>query len=377
MPQPTDATLEEVHRLRALLQEQQTSQNELRNQIQVLTTSIQSNLPVQLVQQNEPINPGYTSENSINISLFKTLPEFNGNRNQYRSWRSQAKFMMDSISAYMNTTTYYQALTIVRNKITGQASDILVTHNTTFNFNSIINRLDYAFNDQRNITTLMDEIRRSYQGKQSLSEYHSRISQIINQVMVQIEIKGGRDTYAAQLMMDEAVRNFCSGLNNKNVASTILCQHPRDLETAYTMALSCLHDVGLINDKQGHRPTYNPDHRIQPRNFNPIPRVEPMDTYERPSFNRQRMTAPPQNYQPQTFRNNYERQRSGLPPQNPDRGDTHKRDRQASSFNFNPQKQQRINQIEGESDKEVCYSDQEDDINEPVIDDDTSTAFLC
>ncbi len=100
------------------------------------------------------------------VSSFRDpLPIFTGDANHYRSWRKRAWTHMENIKDYVTTPTYYTALSIVHSKIQGEAADILINHDTKFNFYSIINRLDYTYADQRPLYVLLDGMKRLKQGK--------------------------------------------------------------------------------------------------------------------------------------------------------------------------------------------------------------------
>lgn len=52
--------------------------------------------------------------------------------------------------------------------------DVLINHNTLFNWEAIKIRLDYA--DQRPLYVLQDELRGITQGNKTLSDYHDEIN---------------------------------------------------------------------------------------------------------------------------------------------------------------------------------------------------------
>jgi len=52
---------------------------------------------------------------------------------------------------------YFIALTILRNKIMGAAHDALTNHGAVLNFQAILSRLDFIYNDKRPIHILESE----------------------------------------------------------------------------------------------------------------------------------------------------------------------------------------------------------------------------
>lgn len=65
----------------------------------------------------------------VSLNIFKTLPEFNGDRDKYATWRSITKTAIKVLENHSGTMRYYEALMIIRNKITGPASNILNNYN--------------------------------------------------------------------------------------------------------------------------------------------------------------------------------------------------------------------------------------------------------
>ena len=132
---------------------------------------------------------------------------------------------MDSISQHINSNKYVGALTIVKSKITGPAADILLNRNTIFNFETILNRLDYTYCDQRPLYVLKDELTKLTQGKSSLSEFHDKVSKALTAITSKISMSGDPPEtmkYVIPHAIEDAMRTF------KNAK--------RNLEHAYAVA---------------------------------------------------------------------------------------------------------------------------------------------
>ena len=146
---------------------------------------------------------------------------------------------MISISQHSNTNKYIEALTIAKSKITGAAANILLNHNTIFNFEAILNRLDYTYCDQRPLYVLKNELSKLIHGKLSLSEFHDKVRKAFTVVTSKLFMS--RDTpYSIKCMtvqaIEDAVRTFKSGINNEFIRSTLYGNPVRDLELAYAIA---------------------------------------------------------------------------------------------------------------------------------------------
>ena len=164
-------TTQEIVSLRAQIDALTTTITETQQRLNSFATHPSPNVTV--TNQYQDCTPNITDASQINLEVFKTLPIFTGDANHYRSWRKRAWTHMENIKDYVTTPTYYTALSIVHSKIQGEAADILINHDTKFNFYSIINRLDYTYADQRPLYVLLDGMKRLKQGKRTLAEFHS------------------------------------------------------------------------------------------------------------------------------------------------------------------------------------------------------------
>lgn len=136
--------------------QQQTLQvNALQQELSTVKENQTAFHNITTITLHEEISFAITNANEIDLELFKALPKFDGDKNAYRSWRSQVLKVMDDIKSFTGPPRYYSAVGIIRTKVIGTAADILSNHNTKLNFYSIINRLDYTFADQRNLVCVI------------------------------------------------------------------------------------------------------------------------------------------------------------------------------------------------------------------------------
>lgn len=97
----------------------------------------------------EDVTTTIVTGEQIQLESYKSIPEFNGDKNQYRSWRNQVTRRMKMIDHLKTHPKYEAALGIIRAKITGAASDTLTNNQTMYNIDAIIERLDASYADQR------------------------------------------------------------------------------------------------------------------------------------------------------------------------------------------------------------------------------------
>lgn len=130
----------------------------LQDQISVMKNQLTALDQTTKIEEYREITVNVNDVKDISLDMFKTLLEFNGDRNKYSSWRNSAKNVMKFFSGHTDKPKYFEALNIVRNKITGTASDALTNYNTVFNFDAIIARLDFTYGDKRPIYIIEQEM---------------------------------------------------------------------------------------------------------------------------------------------------------------------------------------------------------------------------
>lgn len=97
--------------------------------------------------EHKDIQTTLSRGDEIQLDSYKSIPEFSGDKNQYRSWRGQVVRRMKMIEAFKTHPKYEAALGIIRAKITKLPYDILINNNTSYNIEAIIDRLDFSYAD--------------------------------------------------------------------------------------------------------------------------------------------------------------------------------------------------------------------------------------
>lgn len=131
----------------------------------------------------------------MSLHIFKSLPEITGVLEQYATWRSTTNTAMKLLNGHESSMRYFEALMIVRNKITGGASNILNNYNTAFNFQAIIDRLDFTYSDKRPLYVLEQELLVLQQKKLSLDEFYDKVIEKLNCIVNKINM-----TYKKRLL---------------------------------------------------------------------------------------------------------------------------------------------------------------------------------
>lgn len=186
--------------------------------------------------------------NDISLDVFKTLPEFNGERKRYATWRSMVKNTIGFLDNHKNSSRYVEALTIIRNKITGSASNVLSNYNTAFNFDAIINRLDFTYVDKRPLHILEQELMILQQGKLTMDEFYDLVNEKLNAIVNKINLTYNQPQ-TTQAFIDaaneRALRTFITGLNNRK-GEILYAANPSTLPEAYTRLQTIIYDQERI-----------------------------------------------------------------------------------------------------------------------------------
>lgn len=215
-----------------------------------------------------------TSGDNIQLDSYKCIPEFSGNKTQYRSWREQVVLRMKMIEGFKTHPKYEAALGIIRSKITNTASDILINNKTAYNIDAIIERLDFSYADQRPLYVVKAEMTSIKQANKTLQEYFDKINQALNMVITKIVMTYKSEAKQKSLvaeMQQEAIRTFIMGLKSSMIRNILYGHTPRTLSDAFAIAQTVFYDNQYLQLDQ-HRERFTPQNQ-QP--FATFPRDNP------------------------------------------------------------------------------------------------------
>lgn len=208
-----------IEELQGLLQNSQQKQTLLEEQIKLVNEKLEK-FPQEMATEEpeEEISARIENGDQILLESYKCIPEFSGNKSQYRSWRNQVKRRMKMIEQFKGHPKYEAALGIIRAKITGHASDVLTNNKTAYNIDSIIKRLDSSYADQRPLYIVEAEMTSIKQSNKTLQEFHDAINQALNMVITKITISYHdlrEQTALVSEAQQKAIRTFTLGLKSQ------------------------------------------------------------------------------------------------------------------------------------------------------------------
>lgn len=280
---------------RNVVMEELTNQIKLlQDQLAVMKTQLAVLDQTTKVETFEEVRVNVADVKDISLDMFKTLPEFSGERNKYSAWRNSAMNVMKIFNGHTDKPKYFEALNIVRNKIVGAASDALTNYNTVFNFDAIIARLDFTYADKRPVYIIEQELIVLQQKNLSIEDFYDEVNKKLNVLINKINMTH-KEKRIAQAMIkdasDKALRTFVTGLNG-NFGRILYASNPTTLPEAYAKLQTIVNDQERIKFAQQFNqsgksesgrlnPNFKPkSDRItqQPQNMvKPQPKPEPMD----------------------------------------------------------------------------------------------------
>lgn len=278
--------MEHVNELRGLIEQLQNQlriseqrQTDLSNRIALVNNHLQQqNLQVAETEQvDEDVNTQLTSGDQIQLESYRTIPEFSGNKGQYRSWRNQVERRMKMIENFKTHPKYEAALGIIRSKITGPASDVLTNNKTAYNIDAIIRRLDSSYADQRPLYIVEAELTSIKQAGKTLQEFYDAINQGLNMVISKIVLSYNTLNEQKPLISEaqqKAIRTFILGLKSQAMRNILYSHKPKTLEEAFTTAQTIFYDNQYLQLDQNREVNFSKNtfasKNKQSQNFSPL-----------------------------------------------------------------------------------------------------------
>lgn len=218
--------------------------------IQDLTDRLEraSSISAPQVISYEPVTIDRSVKCEDTLDVVKSLVDFSGDHDNYVSWRQAAHVAYEQFEPFAGSVKHYQAVSIIRNKVKGNADGILTSFSTPLNFHAIISRLDAWYADKTPLYVLEGQLSVLRQGNLSVPQYYEAVERILNQLTNKVIMtyeknlaKGMVEKYRG-----DALRVFISGLK-KSLSDTVFSARPKDMPSA----------LALAEELEGNRERYN------------------------------------------------------------------------------------------------------------------------
>lgn len=197
-------------------------------------SQMNSDKPVEIYNEAQ-IVPGVKCEESLDV--VKSLPEFDGEQNNYVSWRQAAHTAYKVFEKFEGSSKHYQSLAILRNKIRGPADGVLASFGTVLNFKAMIARLDFTYSDKRPIYIIEQEMSTLQQGNLSVLKFFDEVEKKLTLLTNKTVMTYDRNLAFTinEKYRSDALRVFISGLK-KPLCDILFASRPKDLPSALALA---------------------------------------------------------------------------------------------------------------------------------------------
>lgn len=185
-------------------------------------------------------NPVMNIFNSLRIpDAIKDLPKFDGNHRLLYEFINNVEEILMHLRGVDSTPYANILLRAIRNKIEGQANEVLNMYGTPLNWDDIKNNLIIHYSDKRTETSLIKDLHNIRQTSQSVESFYSQIVEIqstLNNNILIHENNDGAITAKKELFAEMCLNAFLTGLREP-LGSTIRAMRPDSLVTALTFCI--------------------------------------------------------------------------------------------------------------------------------------------
>ena len=269
-------------------------------------------LQAQLAQGNQ-----VPAANNVNIDLeisrgrvpdlVKGLPIFSGNPKTLSDWIKSVERILSRYRHLNGSEELHLWLQEIRNKIIGEAGDMLASNGTPLHWDTIKRQLMIFYGDQRELSTLLHKLFSERQGGRRIGEFYSSIQDVFTGIStrVQMDPQWENPNEIVKFVNKICLEKFVDGLEEPFSSYVSLLQ-PQDLNQAHQFALEKANKMARrsgnyeLNDRtrpsQSRPPPIPMRHQLNPKHQQ-IKQYYPPNMYHQQ--NPPQMQQPIQRYYPQ------------------------------------------------------------------------------
>lgn len=171
--------------------------------------------------------------------VVKCLKEFSGHAGEFNSWRKSVDRILKIYEPLRGTPKYYGILSVVRNKIVGNADMALESYNTPLDWSAITKCLSMHYADKRDLSTLEYQMTTLIQGRNTVAEFYQLIYKHLSLILDKVgclEMSNESLRMMTQSYRDRALDTFIRGLNG-DLPRLLGIREPVDLPQALQLCL--------------------------------------------------------------------------------------------------------------------------------------------
>lgn len=206
--------------------------------------------------------------------LIKGVPQFNGNPKQLIPWTQSVDRVLKRYEHLKDHDIYPLWLQEIRNKITGEAGDLLASNGTSLDWESIKSQLTIMYGDKRELSTLLQKLFSLRQNNSSVEDFYSWIQDCFTGISTHIQMDSTWNNSADIVKFVDRIclEKFIDGLEEPFSSHVGLLQ-PKDLNSALSYAMEKANRIarrtGEFETTQKNK-RYFPPIRPQPSPITPF-----------------------------------------------------------------------------------------------------------
>lgn len=198
----------------------------------------------------------------------KNLPTFNGSKKETQAWIEDAENTLGLFEQYRDQAVYSQLVRAVKNKIIGEAKEILIAAGNPNDWEQIKEIIINSYGDRRDLTSHIQSLFYISQDRKTIPDYYNKIKTIdtaIKSTAATMEDYKTSTKAINSLVSLITLTRFIDGLND-DLPMHVRSYRPKSLEEAY--AITTQYANAAYRQKLNKKPaTQGAD-----RNFNKNPK---------------------------------------------------------------------------------------------------------
>lgn len=179
-------------------------------------------------------NEGNLSDMDKVPDIVKSLRDFSGKPGEFSSWKKSVERILAIYEHLKGTPKYYGILSVIRNKIVGEADTALESYNTPLNWDKIAKCLTLHYADRRDVGTLEYQMTTLVQGNSSIHEFYQNVYHHLSLILNKLSCMDmGPESLQnmTQSYRSKALDTFVRGLNG-DLPTLLSISGPTDLPQA-------------------------------------------------------------------------------------------------------------------------------------------------
>lgn len=198
---------------------------------------------------NAPAGPSTVQQPAANFNfditripdIIKLIPGYDGDVKGLPAWITSVQQKLDCALAQVplgeNTLEFWSS--IIRDKITGKASEVLITNQTECKWDSIKSQLTDRFVDKRDLATIINRLPYLKQGSLTVEQFYFECSEILSDLSAKVNLDPNLQPCAKVIVGSYetmVINAFIDGLHDP-FSSLVRTSKPISLLSAYQQAM--------------------------------------------------------------------------------------------------------------------------------------------